>query len=274
MSPSAAVFVVSDSVGETAELVARGALSQFEEDFQVIRVPYVSDKAQIAEVVARAAARGRSAIIHTLLLPELREALAAEAAARGVPQADLFGPTLAALSEVAGGMPRMEPGLFRRVDEDYFRRVEAVEFAVSHDDGLDPRGLDRADVVLVGISRTSKTPVSMYLANRRLKVANVPLVPEVPPPPELFALPQGKIVGLVIDPDALNDIRETRLETLGLPGKAAYASRERIIEELEYAKVIMRKLGCPVIDVTNKAVEETAGAISQMINGRETHERR
>ncbi len=273
MSPSAAVFVVSDSIGETAELVARGALSQFNEDFEVIRVPYVGDKAHIVEVVARAAARGRSAIVHTLLLPELRETLAAEAAARDVPQVDLFGPTLAALSEVAGGLPRMEPGLFRRVDEDYYQRIEAVEYAVSHDDGLDPRGLEKADVVLVGISRTSKTPVSMYLANKRLKVANVPLVPEVPPPPELFALPRGKVIGLVIDPDALNDIREVRLETLGLPDRATYASRERILEELEYAKGIMRKLGCPVIDITNKAVEETAGAILQMINGRETHER-
>jgi hypothetical protein len=267
-----AVFVVSDSIGETAELVARGAMSQFEEEFEVVRAPYISDRDHLLEVIERAHTRGSCAIVHTLLLPELREAMAVEAAARDIPQVDLFGPTLAALARVAGGAPRMETGLFRRVDEDYYRRIEAVEFAVDHDDGLDPRGLDRADVVLVGVSRTSKTPVSIYLANKRVKAANVPLVPEVPPPPELFKLPRGKVIGLTIDPEKLNDIRGERLEVLGLPGEAGYASRERIIEELEYAGGIMKHLGCRRIDVTGKAVEETAGAILRMIKGRETRD--
>lgn len=265
-----AVFVVSDSIGETAELVARGAMSQFEGEFEVVRAPYVSDRAHLLEVIERAQARGSSAIVHTLLLPELRGTLAAEAAARGLPEVDLFGPTLSALTRIAGGPPRMEPGLFRRVDEDYYERIEAIEYAVDHDDGLDPRALDRADVVLVGVSRTSKTPVSMYLANKRVKVANVPLIPEVPPPPELFELPRGKVIGLIIDPEKLNDIRRERLEVLGLPEEAGYASQARIIEELDHARKIMKRLGCPVIDVTGKAVEETAGAILQMINGRET----
>ncbi len=267
------VFVLSDSIGETAELVARGVLSQFDEDFEVIRVPYVDDRSRIAETVGRAAERGRGVIVHTLLRPSLREALAEEAAARGVVHVDLFGPTFDAIDHIAATAPRMEPGRFRRVDEDYYQRIEAIEYAVDHDDGLDPRGWGQADVVLIGVSRASKTPVSMYLANRRVKVANLPLVPEIPAPPELFALPRSKVIGLTIRPEKLDSIREERAAVLGLPGPSDYADEARIREELEYAEGIMRRIGCAVIDVTDQAVEETAGTIWQMINGRETNGR-
>lgn len=162
--------------------------------------------------------------------------------------------------------PKLEPGLLRQLDEQYFKRVEAVEFAVRYDDGKDPKGLVTADVVLIGVSRTSKTPLSMYLANKRIKCANVPLVPEVSPPEELYKV-ADKTVGLVIDPNHLFAIRKERLKSLGLTSNANYAAVERIINELEYSDEIMKKLGCPVIDVTNKAVEETAGKIMEIFYG-------
>jgi [pyruvate, water dikinase]-phosphate phosphotransferase / [pyruvate, water dikinase] kinase len=143
--------------------------------------------------------------------------------------------------------------------------VDAIEFAVKYDDGRDPRGLLRADVVLIGVSRTSKTPLSMYLANKRLKVANVPLVPEVDPPQELFQLPPERCIGLTINPEQLNGIRTERLKALGLTSQANYANLDRIAQELAYSKRIIDRLGCPVIDVSNKAVEETANIILEII---------
>ena len=145
--------------------------------------------------------------------------------------------------------------------EKYFRKVEAVEFAVKYDDGKDTRGIKKADIVLVGVSRTSKTPLSMYLAHKHFKVANVPLVPEVPAPEELFAKDVKRVFGLIANPFKLNEIRQERLKSLGLSNNANYASIERINLELEYSKKIMEKLNCTVIDVSNKAVEETAGIV-------------
>ena len=170
-----------------------------------------------------------------------------------------------AIEGIVKKSPKNQPGLVRQLDEEYFRKVEAIEFAVKYDDGRDPRGLLRADVVLIGVSRTSKTPLSMYLANKRYKVANVPLVPEVEPPEELFMVPTKKCIGLTISPDQLNMIRRERLKSLGLTSQANYASLERIMQELEYAEKIMKRVGCPVINVSNKAVEETANLIVDII---------
>lgn len=260
------VYVVSDSIGETAELVARAAISQFNSghvDLQ--RISYCDDQESIDNVLAQAAKVPRSVIVYTIIIPELREYLSREAGRRGLEYVDIMGPMMAAMARVTGVEPRLEPGLVHKLDEGYFRRVEAVEFAVKYDDGKDPRGLLKADVVLLGVSRTSKTPVSMYLAHRQIKVANVPLVPEVPPPEELYLLPPGKVVGLTIDPEKLHLIREERLKTIGLPGKAEYAKMDRILTELRYAEELFHELGCPVVDVTRRAVEETANKILEII---------
>lgn len=168
------------------------------------------------------------------------------------------------VSELTNEKPRYEPGVIYRLDEDYFRKVEAIEFAVKYDDGRDPRGIIRADVVLIGVSRTSKTPLSQYLAHKRLKVANVPLVPEVEPPEELFKISPNKCIGLKISPEKLNSIRTERLKALGLKSEANYANINRIKEELAYSEKVMSRIGCPVVDVSNKAVEETANLISNM----------
>ena len=140
-----------------------------------------------------------------------------------------------------------------------------MEFAVKYDDGKNPLGLLKADVVIIGVSRTSKTPLSMYLAHKQIKVANVPLVPELAPPEELFKVPPYKIIGLLIDPFKLNEIRSERLKTMGLSDTATYADMKRIDDELAYAKGIMRRLPCQIINVSNRAIEETAGIIMEYV---------
>jgi regulator of PEP synthase PpsR (kinase-PPPase family) len=259
------IYIVSDSLGETAEFVARAAASQFNADgkFKIRRVPYVSDKKALKEVVDEASGVP-SIIVYTLVIPDLKRELEELAHSYNIPAVDVMGPILEALAQITAMTPKMEAGLLHRLDDEYFRRVEAIEFAVKYDDGKDPRGLLYADVVLIGVSRTSKTPVCMYLANKRLKAANVPLVPEVEPPTELFRIPSRKIIGLTIDPQSLNEIRRERLKTLGLTTDAEYANLERIRKEIDYANRLMIQLGCPIIDVTNKAVEETASKVLEI----------
>lgn len=259
------VYVVSDSVGETAEFVVRASSIQFREDhIKIRRIPYVIDRETIIETV-QAAKEEQALIVFTIVIPELSKLLKEEATKKQVPYVDIMGPMLEGMSKLVGHPPKYEPGLIHRLDDDYFRKVEAIEFAVKYDDGKDPRGIMGADVVLVGVSRTSKTPLSMYLAHKRIKVANVPLVPEVEPPEELFQIPPQRLVGLTIDPEQLNHIRRERLKALGLSSGAKYASMERILYELEFAEKVHRRLGCPVIDVSNKAVEETANIILDML---------
>ena len=188
----------------------------------------------------------------------------------GIRHVDVMGPVLQALEDVLGQKPQLVPGLSHRLDREYFDRVEAIEFAVKYDDGKDPRGIREADIVLLGVSRTSKTPVSLYLANHRLKVANVPLVPEVPVPHEIFQEGRLKAIGLVIDAELLMSIRRQRLKSLGLGSSAQYATMDRIMAELEYAWDIFSRLKCPVVDVSNHAVEETATKVLEIRQGGRT----
>ncbi|RQD75468.1 MAG: kinase/pyrophosphorylase [Candidatus Syntrophonatronum acetioxidans] len=259
------VYVLSDSIGETAEFVVKAAASQFNSGhIEIRRIPFVYEIDTVMEVVEEAS-EFNSIIAYTLVLTELKEQLEKAAAEKGIPTVDILGPMMGAFTQVMKNGPRMEPGLMRRLDEEYFHRIAAIEFAVKYDDGKDPRGLLRADVVLIGVSRTSKTPLSMYLAHKRIKVANLPLVPEIEPPEELYMVPLNKIVGLTINSQQLYDIRVERLKTLGLTTSANYANMKRILEELEYAENFMKKLGCPIFDVSNKAVEEVANYIFQFI---------
>lgn len=267
------IYIVSDSVGETAELVAMAAASQFNHGgIDIRRVPYVNDVHEIPEIVEEAS-NFNSLIGYTLVLPELREALVSEAAKYNVPTVDILTPMLDALATVIHRKPKLEAGLVRRMDDEYFRKVEAIEFAVKYDDGKNPRGVIRADLVVIGVSRTSKTPLCMYLAHQRLKVANVPLVPEVAPPKEIYQLQPNKLIGLTIKPKQLHEIRRERLNSLGLTSSADYASMERILKELEYAEGIMKKAGCTIIDVTSKAVEETATRVMEIYFRGERHVR-
>ncbi|WP_100331597.1 pyruvate, water dikinase regulatory protein [Bacillus xiapuensis] len=262
------IYIVSDSVGETAELVTKAAVSQFNGLHAVIkRFPYVEDISNIDEVIDLAKSE-KGIIVYTLVKPEVRNYMKKRAEKEAIAVFDLIGPLMEQLESMLGRSPLQEPGLVRKLDEEYFKKVDAIEFAVKYDDGRDPRGLLKADIVLIGVSRTSKTPLSQYLAHKRLKVANVPLVPEVDPPEELFSLPPEKCFGLKISPEKLNYIRKERLISLGLSDDASYADVERIKEEIEYFEKITGRIGCEIIDVTNKAVEETANIIMSKCRNR------
>ncbi len=256
---------MSDSIGETVESVVKATTSQFvEEKFDVIRVPYIKSMEQIDRVLEEAAGN-RAVVCYTLVSPELREHIADKALEYDIQVVDVLGPMLKAIEKTTGLLPKNQAGLIHSLDHEYFKRVEAVEFAVKYDDGKNPLGLLKADVVIIGVSRTSKTPLSMYLAHKQLKVANVPLVPELPPPEELFKVPPYRVIGLLIDPFKLNEIRCERLKSMGLSDTAAYADMKRINDELEYAKSIMRRVHCTIINVSNRAIEETASIIMDYV---------
>ncbi|MDA8441133.1 MAG: kinase/pyrophosphorylase, partial [Peptococcaceae bacterium] len=185
---SPVIYVISDALGDTAEFVAKAAASQFNGGTtEVRRVPYVHDKTHLLHVLQEASTK-QSLVAYTLVIEELRDFLEKKAKELGVRTVDILGPMLKSLTELTGHQPKMVPDLMHKLDEQYFRKVEAIEFAVKYDDGKDPRGVLTADIVLIGVSRTSKTPLSMYLAHKQLKATNIPLVPEVSPPEELFNL--------------------------------------------------------------------------------------
>lgn len=255
------IYVASDSAGDTGEAVVRAAEAQFyPQQVDIIRVPFLQDPEGIDRLIRDVKERS-GIVVFTLVIPELRDYLVKKAKQSRIPYIDLLGPVVQSLEKMLQKEARHEPGKIHKLDEDYFKKVEAVEFAVKYDDGRDFTGILSADIVLVGVSRTSKTPLSMYLAHKKFKVANVPLVPEIAPPEQLFTVSNKKIVGLRIDPMKLNMIRTERLKALGLPRTAMYADVKRINAEMEYADEIMRRIGCIVIDVSNKAVEETANTI-------------
>jgi regulator of PEP synthase PpsR (kinase-PPPase family) len=265
------VFVASDSAGDTGEGVVRAAAVQFSPVIiNIRRYTFIQSRSSIAELVEAASAVG-GMIVFTLVVPELRDYLIEQALNRKIVCIDLLGPIIGNLEHVLHKKSRHEPGMIHELDENYFQRVEAIEFAVKYDDGQDTSGVLKADIVLVGVSRTSKTPLAMYLANKGFKVANVPLVPELKPPRELFTIPRNKIVGLRIGTDKLNAIRKERLKALGLHGEANYAKVERIEQELQYSADIMAKLNCVVLDVSNRAVEETASMIQDMFRASHQH---
>lgn len=260
------IYAVSDSLGETAEQVSKAVIRQFDiAEFDIKRVSYINDKEAIDNLIEKAS-QENSFIIFTLVVEELRDYLTDMAFKHNIGAVDIMTPVLLPLVKQLGISPKQEPGLLRKLDEKYFKKVEAVEFAVKYDDGKDTRGILLADIVLLGVSRTSKTPLSMYLAHKNLKVANIPLVPEVSMPEELKLISPKKIIGLTLNEENLNKIRRERLRAMGLKDSANYANMERIFTELEYANNIYKELKCKIIDTTDKAVEETASIILDYIS--------
>ena len=258
------VYVVSDSLGETAESVAKATISQFDEDIDIVRVPFIRHGEQVQKVLEEASAH-HAVVCHTLVSPELRQTFEKIAREKNVRYVDILGPMMNMVGTISSTKPRMKPGIIHKLDEEYFKKVAAIEFAVKYDDGKNPAGFEKADVVLIGVSRTSKTPLSMYMAHKKFKVANLPLVPEVPLPEEIFHVPPYRIIGLIIDPYKLNTIRSERMKALGFSGTANYTDIARIEDELSYAKEVMRQLHCLGIDVSNKPSEETASRIMSIV---------
>lgn len=254
------IYIVSDSLGETAEQVARAAASQFGEEPAIVRLPQVRGEARLDDAVAQAKRSGNAVIFFTLADPRLRERLLTQAATGGVVTVDVLGPALEALGKATGVEAESRAGAMRRAARSYFARVDALEFTVTHDDGNGAETLGDAEIVLVGVSRTSKTPLAMYLAYKGWRVANVPVVLGVEAPSQLFEMDPAQIVGLVAEGELLLEIRGQRYKALS--GNAMSAAKQReVIEELEYSKNIMRRLGCRIIDVTHHAIEETANEV-------------
>lgn len=260
------VFIISDSLGETGAIVAKAAISQFKtQNYEIKRYPYIYEIDKLKEILNEVSSVENPVVIYTLVDKILIQYIKNYVRHKKILAIDIMSPVLGGLSEILGVEPSYEPGVIRKLDEAYFSRVAAIEFAVKYDDGKDPRGLAKADLVLLGISRTSKTPLSMYLANLNIKVANIPLVIESDPPKEIYEIPAKKIIGLTNSPEKLNEIREERLKSLGLPSGSNYASLGRILDELDFSEKIMKRIGCPVINVANKAIEETSEIIISLL---------
>ena len=259
--PCPKMIVVSGGMGASGEQVARTALAQFEGTEVPIEIAGgVRTVDEVREIVDRAAWYN-AVILHTLVDDSVREALVKAAQLGGVAEIDLMGPTLDILTGLLGRRPACRPGLYRKVRESYFRRIEAIEFAVRHDDGGHYEELSTADIVLTGVSRAGKTPLSMYLAMRGFRTANVPLVVGLDPPEELFAVQRGRVVGLTLDSDLLVGLRRRRQQGLGKSAAPVYADPREVFQDLENAREVFRRGRFATIDVTLKPIEESANEV-------------
>jgi [pyruvate, water dikinase]-phosphate phosphotransferase / [pyruvate, water dikinase] kinase len=262
------IFIVSDATGETAERMVRSVLVQFKDaPTSVVRRPRVRTPRQVRAVVQEAAEL-KSIIVHTLVSYDLRRLMLAQSRAHGVDSMDLMGPMLDRLVTQLRLTPRQKPGLFKQLADVRSREIEAVEFAFRHDDGQRAHELSKAEVVLVGVSRTMKTPIMLYLAYRGWFAANVPIVLEIPLPRELLRLPRKRVFCLVTTPDRLLELRHARADAFNIPLES-YASRARIRQELLHARRLSRDHGWRQIDVTSKSVEEAAREIIMLFSGKD-----
>ncbi len=261
------IFVVSGATGASGELVVHTVLAQFRRSVPVVLVPYVRTLADLEAVVEQAAASGGT-VVHTLVDGGLRSAMADLARAHAAPAIDLMGPLLERVADVLGEQPAGHPGLYRQQREDYFERIAAIEFSVAHDDGQRIDDLPRAEIVLVGVSRTGKTPLSMYLAVMGWKVANVPLLRDVPAPPILLQIDRRRVVGLTVEPGQLVAYRRWRQTRLGVSGPSLYTDPAAIYEEVEEARHFCQRQGFGVVDVSDKPVESSADEVILTVTSR------
>ena len=254
------IFAVSDSIGETANQVALATASQFSKDVEVKRIPYIKSLEDVEDLINAVLEYENEVMIRsTIITVSVREYLTQKGLEKNISVINVLGPILNVASSKLNKLPNNNPGAMWKTDEEYFKRIEAMEFAMQYDDSKDYRGLKNADVVLIGLSRTSKTPLCMYLANKGIKAINIPLMPEVGVPKELFEVDKKKVFGLTINPLQLIEIRKKRLDKFHrMPSGIEYAGDARVLEEFDYADRIIRRIGCKTIDVTQRAIEDTA----------------
>lgn len=261
-----AVFIVSGGAGALGKHVARIALSQFPGlNPAVIVHPQVNRPEQLPPIVAQAAERG-GVLIHTMVDPAMRQVLETCARELGVAAVDTIGDPLARLGELFGRLPVGQPGLYQRQHEVYLERIKAIEYTVDHDDGRSPQDLPQAEVILTGVSRVGKTPLSIYLSVLGWRVANVPLVKEIPPPRQLFEVDPRRVVGLTISPEVLGHHRRWRQQAFQGNAARSYYDEEALEEELAYARRVFRQGGFAAVNVTNKPIEETADQVIALIS--------
>ncbi|HEV7287320.1 pyruvate, water dikinase regulatory protein [Sphingomonas sp.] len=264
------LHLLSDSTGETLENIAKAALAQFD-DVEVLRHfwPMVRSETHLERILAEIA-QNPGLVIFTLVNPEIRRQLETRCRAIGLPAVAPLDPVNHALSNLLGQEMKARPGRQHMLDAAYFARVDAIQFTIAHDDGVNWENWEEADIVLAGVSRTSKTPTSIYLANRGLKVANIPIVPQSPPPDLLYRLKNPMVVGLTTSPERLIQVRRNRLLALNQQDETSYIEQEAVQKEVAYARRMFADNGWPVIDVTRRSIEETAAAIITMSNERAT----
>ena len=264
------VVVISDGTGETASAITRAAMTQFQDkEIFFTRYKNIRTKEQI-DAIFQEAAIHHDIVVYTIVSVELRAYIAELSKRDHVRSVDVMGPLLTVFSNFFEAEPNYQPGLLHAVNDQYFKRVAAIEFTLNHDDGRNINSLEEAEVVLVGISRTSKTPLSMYLSLEGIKTVNVPIVMGVTLPEKLFQVDQRKIFGLTIDPDELFKIRKNRLSRLGLSNdEGDYADISKVTQEIEWAnRIFSENKRWPVFNVTGKALEETAAEIMKLLNMR------
>ena len=262
------IYVVSGGTGASGEQVVYTVLAQFvASDVPVITIGHVHHRVQVEDAIAQAAASGGT-IVHTMVEETLRRLLVERAAQEHIVAIDLMGPLLERLSALLGEQPLGNPGLYRRLNQAYFDRVSAIDYAMAHDDGKDPAGWPQAEIMLAGVSRVGKTPLSMYLAVSGWRTANVPLVPGVDPPGALFQLDPRRVIGLLMDPLQLVSHRRERRRRLGAPGLDAYTDLSAVAGEMEAARRLFRRAGFTTFDVTDKPIEASATDAIQLITRR------
>ena len=263
------LHLMSDSTGETLDTIAKAGIAQFD-GVETIKHfwPMVRSEGHLTRVLAEIMQRP-GLIIYTLVNSDVRRCLESRCRVAGLPHVAALDPVIDALQRLLGQEAKARPGRQHALDAAYFARVDAIQYTIAHDDGIAPEDWDEADLVLAGVSRSSKTPTSIYLANRGYKVANIPIVIESPPPPKLFALEKAMVVGLTTSPDRLIQIRRNRLLSLNQAAETAYVDADAVGRELAFARRMFADRGWPVIDVTRRSIEETAAAIINLVTERD-----
>lgn len=267
------VVIISDGTGETATAICRATMAQFVgKDIYFTRFKNVRTTEQI-DAIFKDSLEGHDIIIYTMVSPNLRQHVAEYSQLKKMRSLDVLGPALTLFGNIFEQDPSEEPGLLHAINDDYFKRINAMEFTLNHDDGRNLNSLELTDVVLLGVSRTSKTPLSVYLSQHGLKVVNIPIIMGTPLPKELFKIDQKKIFALTIEPETLMKIRAKRLSKLGAQNHHGdYANEEKVLAELEWAnKIFKENKRWPLFDVTNKALEETASEIIRLITIRKNN---
>jgi len=262
------LHLLSDSTGETLENIAKAALAQYD-GVETIRHfwPMVRTEAHL-ERILQEISQNPGLVLFTLVNSETRKTLETRCRALGLPAIAPLDGVTHALSALLGQAAKARPGRQHVLDAAYFARVEAIHFTIAHDDGIGAEDWEDADIVLAGVSRSSKTPTSIYLANRGFKTANIPIVVESPPPPILYSLKHPIVIGLTTSADRLIQVRRNRLLSLNEKTETAYVDHEAVTREVAFARRMFADNGWPVIDVTRRSIEETAAAIIALVGER------
>ncbi|HOK23601.1 MAG TPA: pyruvate, water dikinase regulatory protein [Candidatus Hydrothermia bacterium] len=262
------VFIVSDSSGLTCETVVKAALTQFSTTNVYIKKYSQVQTVQELKEIMEEAANCSGVVAYTFVITELRREIIALSLQLGVPIIDILGPVLSRLQDLLELSPLSIPGLFRHLNQDYYDRIECINFAVKHDDGRNLKDINQADLVLLGVSRSSKTPISIYLAYRGIKTANIPIVYGRPLPEQILKIPSTKVIGLTVDPERLRDIRLVRAQRLKMELQDPYVDLQEIKKEVNYALMLFKQHNFTILDVTSRSIEESATTIMEILGRR------